>query len=176
MLTIYLLLLEDERDQQIFTNIYDCYYDKMVSVATRYFPKNPQLVEDAVHNAFLKVIRYFKTAKAVPGHEREPWLVTITKNECVSLIRKNSRYIQLENWDVFEHSVSDFDNSYQDIINIICSMPETYRATLELRFIEELEYKEIAKMLHISEAAVTGRINRGRALLINKLERAGLTL
>lgn len=175
MLTMYLALLENEQDQQIFTNIYNRYYDKLMAVATqRLSGKSQMAVEDAVHNTFLKAIRYFETAKKIPEDEMEFWLVAIVKNECINIVRKDSRSVQLENWDVFEHSVADLGSNYQEIISIICSMPETYRATLELRFIEKLEYKEIAKELHISEAAVTGRISRGRTLLINKLERAGL--
>ena len=57
---------------------------------------------------------------------------------------------------------------------LICRMPETYRAVLEMRFVEERSTREIAQKLNIPEATVNTRIFRGRSLLIERLREEGL--
>ena len=61
------------------------------------------------------------------------------------------------------------------IIDTIRSMPETYRAVLEMRLVEERTTREIAAALGLSEGAVNTRISRGRALLAEKLRKEGYT-
>ena len=66
-----------------------------------------------------------------------------------------------------------FDDNTKSIIEIIQAMPDTYRAVLEMRFVEECSTKEIAKALSLKETTVDVRIHRGRALLIKKLMEEG---
>ena len=61
------------------------------------------------------------------------------------------------------------ENDERSIIEVIQSMPDTYRAVLEMRFIEERSTREISKALALTETAVNVRIHRGRTILINVL-------
>jgi RNA polymerase sigma-70 factor (ECF subfamily) len=45
------------------------------------------------------------------------------------------------------------------------------RETVILRDLEELEYREIAQVLHVPEGTVKSRLNRGRAELARVLRR-----
>jgi RNA polymerase sigma-70 factor (ECF subfamily) len=45
------------------------------------------------------------------------------------------------------------------------------RETVILRDLEELEYREIAKILNVPEGTVKSRLNRGRAELAKALRR-----
>ena len=60
------------------------------------------------------------------------------------------------------------ENDERSIIEVIQSMPDTYRAVLEMRFIEERSTREISKALALTETAVNVRIHRGRTILIKK--------
>lgn len=51
----------------------------------------------------------------------------------------------------------------------IASLPEKYRAPVVLRDVEELSYEEVAEVLGIGIGTVKSRINRGRAMLREKL-------
>lgn len=55
-------------------------------------------------------------------------------------------------------------------VELIRQMPEAYRAALEMRFVEERSYQEIAQALGLSETAVKSRVSRGRTLLLRQLE------
>lgn len=52
----------------------------------------------------------------------------------------------------------------------IRALPESYRIVLMLRDIEELDTREVADLLDLSEAAVKVRLHRARAALKKLLE------
>ena len=128
------------------------------------FLKNPADAEDAVQNAFMQIIRHFEKIDEIPCEKLPFWIVCIVKNEAVTILRKNQRTVQLENWDSFAadaESVTD----YLELVQLFSRLPETYRAVLEMRLLLGYTGKEIARHLALSESAVNTRIFRGRALL-----------
>ena len=52
-------------------------------------------------------------------------------------------------------------------------MPEQYRTILELKFVWELEEKEIARQTGLTVSAVSTRVYRGRKLLQQALRKEG---
>ena len=91
----------------------------------------------------------------------------------MTLLRKYGRDLPLD--EALTESVTE-DNDSFTIVDVIRSMPETYRAVLEMRFVEERSTREIATALGLSERAVDTRISRGRALLVEKLRKEGYTV
>ena len=77
----------------------------------------------------------------------------------------------LEDWEAFAAQAES--GEAEDIVAVIRAMPETYRAALEMKFLQERTDREIARALHLSEGAVRVRISRGRALLQKKLREEG---
>lgn len=176
MLTMLLALIENEDEKRIFAEVYEKYYNKMAAVAAHYFKTDPATAEDAVHNAFIKVIQHLEKLFEIPGNELAYWLVLIVKNESLSILRKQKKLVPFEDWDTWEAQNALPDDSrkgYRQIVEVIRGMPETYRAVLELRFVLEWEYQDIAQMLDISEGTVKSRINRGRAILTERLKKEG---
>ena len=51
-------------------------------------------------------------------------------------------------------------------------MDETLRIPLYLHYYEDYSYKEVAKLLKLSESAVAMRIKRGKEQLKERLERS----
>lgn len=169
---IFLTMLETDAERKLFMELYDQYGNAMLRVAQRYFSEDPSMAEDAVQNAWLKVVEKFSRLQDIPCKKRGAYLVIIAKNESISLLRK--QHFELPFDDALAESKSDFgDNSAKDIIEIIQTMPETYRTVLEMRFVEEMSTKEIAAALALRESTVNVRVHRGRALLIEKLKEGG---
>lgn len=175
MLPMLLGLLENAEDQRVFADLYGRYYAKMAAVAAQYFPEDAQEAEDAVHNAFLQVIRHFEKVSSLSCDVLPFWLVSIVKNESITLLRKRRRVVPMEDWSAFEQAAEDGTLAARTVAEVIRAMPETYRAALELRFLEERSEREIARALGLSGPAVKSRISRGRALLIKRLEEEGIT-
>lgn len=170
---VFLSMLETDTDRQLFTELYNQYGNAMLRVSRRFFLDDPTMVEDAVQNAWLRIAENFSRIQEIPCKKRGGYLVVIAKNESISLLRKRHQEVQFD--DTKTVGESGFENgSAEDVIETIRAMPETYRAVLEMRFVEEMSTKEIAALLGLKESAVDVRIHRGRALLMKKLREEGI--
>ena len=173
MLAFFLAVLESEADRQKFTEIYEQYHGLVEKTAIRIL-KNQQDAEDAVQNTFVQIIRHFEKACEIDCKNLPFWIISIVKNESLMILRKKERVAALEVWDnipVDAESVSD----YNELVQLFSKLPETYRATLEMRFLLDYSGKEIAQKLGLSESAVNTRISRGRTLLKEIVEREGFS-
>lgn len=169
---IFLSMLETDEDRKLFMELYSQYGDVMLRVAKKFFPNDMYTAEDAVQNAWMRVVDNFSKILAVPSKKRGAYLVIIVKNESISILRKDKQDMSLDD-DLVGVFTEAFDDNTKSIIEIIQAMPDTYRAVLEMRFVEECSTKEIAKALSLKETTVDVRIHRGRALLIKKLMEEG---
>ena len=149
MLIYLLTLIDNEGDRQTFTAIYQEYHVQMEKVALRILSEHND-VEDAVQNAWIQVIKHFHKVSEIPCEELLFWLISITKNEALM--------------------------NYQEIVALFTRLPETYRVTLEMKFLLQYTDHEIAQHLGISETAVSTRVNRGRTLLRELAIKEGLHL
>lgn len=169
---IFLSILETDAERQLFMELYNQYGNAMLKVAQRYFIGEPAMAEDAVQNAWLRVVEKFSRIQEIPCKKRGAYLVVVARNEAISLLRKRHQEIPFDD-DVMGEKYAFENDSTKDIIETILEMPETYRAVLEMRFIEDRSTKEIATALGLKETTVDVRIHRGRALLIKKLREEG---
>ena len=171
MLAVLLAALESDEDKQKFTEIYELYHAQMEQTAIRIL-KDQHDAEDAVQNAFMQIIRHFEKIYEIPCEKLPFWIICIVQNEATTILRKNKRIVQLENWDSFTVEAEDITD-YQELVQLFSRLPETYRAVLEMRILLGYTGKEIARNLDISESAVNTRFSRGRALLREIAEKEG---
>lgn len=61
-----------------------------------------------------------------------------------------------------------FNQSYEEAVERIHSLPETYRSIAELRFLDELPYEEIALKLSLPLNTVRTRIRRAKEMVTKK--------
>ncbi|MEG1579053.1 MAG: sigma factor-like helix-turn-helix DNA-binding protein, partial [Oscillospiraceae bacterium] len=79
-----------------------------------------------------------------------------------------------ENWDIADLSALPEDEAaYIHIVELILSMPDTYRETLTMKFVWEWSESQIAKELNLKLSTVSVRIHRGRVLLMKLLRKEG---
>ena len=95
MLVYYLQMLDTPEEKIRFEQIYLKYRGLMYHVADNIL-HNRQDAEDAVHNAFLRIIKKFSKFQNTPPKELAPQIVVITKNEAISLLRKRKGDAPLE--------------------------------------------------------------------------------
>ena len=177
MLPMLLATIENDVDRALFAEIYEQYHERMEQAALRIL-KDPHDAEDAVQNAFLKIIRNFDKFLGIPRKKRLFWCVCIVKNEAITLFRKRKTTVLIENLEDTCDSINGADEalSYEDIIRLFAGLPETYRAVLEMKFLLDCSGKDISQKLGISENAVNVRISRGRAMLREIMEKEALHL
>lgn len=173
VLLIYLSVLETDHEKHEFMALYAEYHAVMLRVAKKYFPVDQMAREDAVQNAWIKIVKNFQKIMAIECKKRGSYCVIIVKNECISILRKNKAAISLDELPLATSDELKGD-SFASITQLIHEMPEKYRTVLELRFIEEWSTREIARQLSVPEATISTRIFRGRKLLIDRLREEGL--
>lgn len=174
MLVYYLQMLDTPEEKIRFEQIYLKYRGLMYHVADNIL-HNRQDAEDAVHNAFLRIIKKFSKFQNTPPKELAPQIVVITKNEAVSLLRKKKDIIPLEDWDGFAETVEDV-NGYHALVETFTHLPQTYRAAMEMKLLLGYSDGEIATKLGLSKTAVSVRISRGRQLLRAVVTREGFLM
>lgn len=173
MLITYLLLFDDDNDKQLFTRLYEAYERKMYAVAYSILQSQSR-AEDAVHDSFLKIIKYFEKSKQMPRNEIEGWIVIIVKNIALDYIKKES-YVD---YTEMEFSLELVDNTeseagYNHLVELIRKMPEEYRTVLELKFVLEWTNIDIAEYMGSNENAIGAKIFRARKKLMEAMEKEG---
>ena len=174
MLICYLQMLDTPEEKIRFEQIYLKYRSLMYHVADGVL-HNRQDAEDAVHNAFLRIIKHFKRLQNIPAQDLAPLATVIARNEAISLQRKRKEETPLEDWDGFTETMEAVTD-YHALVDIFARLPQTYRAALEMKLLLGYSDGEIAARLGLSKTAVSTRISRGRQLLRNIVEREGFLL
>jgi len=146
----------------------------------RWLMRNDADAEEAVQEAYLRAYRYFDGFR---GEDGRAWLLAIVRNSCYTQHGRLPGSGASEEFDELVHSV-DTDSAGgngrgsrdpealaitqadSDRVNrAIESLPLAFREVLVMREIEELSYKEIAKIIDIPLGTVMSRLARGRHLL-----------
>ena len=174
MLVYYLQMLDTPEEKIRFEQIYLKYRGLMCHVAEGILHDH-QEAEDAVHNAFLKIIKKFSKFQNTPAQDLAPQIVAIARNEAISLLRKRKDMAPLEDWEGFAETAEDVSD-YHSLVDTFTLLPQTYRAAMEMKLLLGYSDGEIAAKLGLSKKAVSVRISRGRQLLQSIVEQEGFLM
>jgi RNA polymerase sigma-70 factor (ECF subfamily) len=132
---------------------------------------NMDASEDICQEAF---IRFYNRNLSFPSmDEAKYWLIRVTKNLAINHVKRKSREqkavekIKKQPKVAFksgEESVLEQETRLR-VREAIQSLPEKLRAVLVLKEYSDLNYKEIASVLNISESNVKVRVHRARLQL-----------
>jgi RNA polymerase sigma-70 factor (ECF subfamily) len=148
------------------------YYSPMVhSICTRLL-YDPEDVQEAVQETFLRIFRALPRFNG--SYQLGAWIARIARNVCLDQIRSRSKLDrqtkQVE--DLEESCQSDLGADPQELLlksqegrrvyATLAALPPTYRAAILLRDLHGLAYKDIATTLSISKYQVKNFLHRGR--------------
>ncbi len=144
-------------------------YSKMLFRISYGILDNKADAEDAVQETFL---RYMTKAPLFKDSDHEKaWLIKVVTNISKNMCRFNLLHAT-ENLDELRSiGIKDDD---RDIFTLIMSLPAKYRVVMDLYYIEGYKATEIAHITNTSPAAVRKRLQYGRKMLKNELERNDL--
>ena len=174
MLVYYLQMLDTPEEKIRFEQIYLKYRGLMYHVADSIL-HDRQEAEDAVHNAFLRILKKFSKFQNTPAKDLAPQIVVIARNEAISLLRKRKDTDPLEDWGGFAETAEEVSD-YHALVDTFTRLPQTYRAAMEMNLLLGYSDGEIAAKLGLSKKAVSVRISRGRQLLRDIVEREGFLM
>ena len=132
--------------------------------------KSHAMAEDAVHNAFLAVIKHREDIFALPYPKRKSRIIIITKNKAIDLLRTQSKIDPIDDAEEIADDLSlcgiiEGQDEYEHLISCISRLPALYQCAFELRYVHDMSNMEIAKILGITNKAVSTRIARAKAIL-----------
>ena len=130
--------------------------------------KNKFDAEEALAQTFLKIIENIDRISKLPCPQIEPYCVIIVKNESFNIIRKRKKLVHVENVDYFDHGDKNYniEEEYLKTVNkeklltCINKLSDEEKNLLHLRFVNEMKFKDISKLLGITEEAAKKRGQR----------------
>jgi RNA polymerase sigma-70 factor, ECF subfamily len=140
--------------------------------------RNPSDAEDAVQEAFMRVLRHRDTLDEVRDHR--VWLIRIVWN--IVLDRKRRAKTRPETDDVSElarvlpatglsaEELASAAQHHARVLGCVEQLPVKEREVLLLSAFEELTSVEIAAVLDITESSVRSRLFRARNLMAELLD------
>lgn len=136
-----------------------------------------QVAEDAAQETFIQA--WLRIASFRPQASLRSWLYRIAINAAIDILRREKRILP---GDMEEMKLKDARPGPEALVSqeeriaavqkVISSLPDASRAVLVLREYEDLSYQEIADTLDIPVGTVMSRLNYGRKVLKEKLEKA----
>ena len=173
MLQFYLSLVETEEERNLITKLYTKYEQKMFRAAVSVL-RNSHSAEDAVHEAFLKIIDKLSQLSFENDVKTEALLVIIVKNVAINMYNKEKR---MEVSEILEETLAD-DSSFSEYRRLeetsareaINKLPDELREVIILRYILEIDVKTIASTMDVAPTTVYARIQKARTVLRQILE------
>ncbi len=157
-------------DMVAFEEIYRRYKQRIFAYCWR-IVRDRWLAEDVFQQTFLSV---FEHRDQYTGGNFAAWIYTIARNWAFKARARQQR-IQGHEVQEPEEGIDAIapDTSlspeaaadYAIVLEHIARLPVEYREALELRYLDELPYKDIAQILGISESLAKVRVFRAKKML-----------
>lgn len=162
----------NERSAQ--EKLYKMFHSRMMSVAVRYTNDRSQ-AEDIVNMGFLKCFQ--KIEKFTFQGSFEGWLRKIVLRTALDTLRSNEKYndktvfVEKEEFIERDHGERMY---YDQLIQLVNTLPKTTKLVFNLSVMEGLQHKEIAEILGMSEGTSKWHLSEGRRILKEKIEQLQL--
>ncbi|MDD4773981.1 MAG: sigma-70 family RNA polymerase sigma factor [Eubacteriales bacterium] len=148
----------------------------MMYIANGFFG-GANAAEDAVSDAFVKILRNIDRFGEVPSPRSRGLVIIITKNCCRDIMRKSEPEYELRDDAAREPAPADIVISAESVGRItecIGRLNDSYADILRLKYIYEMNDTGISSVLGISAQNTRTRLSRARAALTAELRREGI--
>ena len=150
------------------------HFDAAYNLA-RWLTRNDHDAQDVVQEAVLRAYRFFDGLRGEP----RPWLLAIVRNTFLTRLQINrpadtagfdDSLIELIPTDEDGPEIQAARNLDRKMLNeAIAALPVQFREVLILRELEDLSYKDIARITDVPMGTVMSRLARARRLLAESL-------
>ncbi len=188
MIQLYLQLIDTETDKEKFEALYDQYRRLMHKIADDLL-HDKHLAEDAVHEAFLRIIKCFHKIGEIDCPETKNFLVIIVRNVALNMIEKDKHRPQMQEihnayaendaaeasgmpWENFSSGIDETADEVlrKEILATVSSLPDWAADVLALSAIYGCSSKEIAVIEGISNETARKRLQRARSLFKDMMQ------
>ena len=133
--------------------------------------KNEEIADDIFQETFVKIITTIKQGKYVETGKFSAWVTRIARNLVIDYYRqeKSENLISIDNEDIdllnrrdlCESNIEDnivLHQIHRDIRKLIKSLPDAQRGVIEMKFYQNMSFKEIADATNVSINTALGRM------------------
>jgi RNA polymerase sigma-70 factor (ECF subfamily) len=128
--------------------------------------------EDIFQETWLTVIRKIRGLKDIESFP--PWLYKIARNKVYQQLRRNRTPLELNENLVVANDASDEDFSAEDAARIhqcLSKLSPAHKEVLMLRFLEQMSYEQMAKVIDCSVGTVRSRVHYAKLALKKEMEK-----
>ena len=169
---IYLMMIDSEEEQSKFEKIYKSYQRAMFYIAYKIL-HNEQDAEDAVHQAFIKIVENIDKIEEVLCPKTKGYVVTIAENKAIDIYRKKQKLQSLELNETIVGTEVDYHGE-DTLTKCILNLPPNYREIILLKYLHGYSTKEIAKIMGISCSNASKLDQRAKKRLEELCKKEGL--
>ncbi|MFD1735463.1 sigma-70 family RNA polymerase sigma factor [Bacillus salitolerans] len=154
---------------------YDAYselvrkYSNLVFAVALSKTRDSSFSEDIAQEVFVKAWRKLSLLKE--GEKFSSWLITITKNVCIDMLRKNTRLqeeVLVDNIFLTEKP-SQTDEIKEAVWDALHQLEDKYKIVTVMHYISGYTAKEISHLLELSQSAIESRLRRAKEKLKKEL-------
>jgi len=152
------------------TDIYEQHKHALYMYALK-MTKSTEMAEDAVHDAFLSIIKHKDRYLCLSHNDFRRLAITIVKSKCIDLLRKQEPYsdIPFEELEIYlesnEESALDqiiAASTRDELRKHLNAIDEISHQVLIMKYFFEMSYKEIGEKLNMTAKHVDTRIMRAK--------------
>ncbi|MCK5400112.1 MAG: RNA polymerase sigma factor [Flavobacteriaceae bacterium] len=158
--------------QSEFLNIVLPFKDKVFRLAKRLLISREE-AEDATQEILLKL---WNRKEQIQDYKNvEAFSMTMTKNFCLDKLKsKHAQNLKIVHNNYQDNNVSlqkqvELNDSLGWVSKIMEELPDQQKIIIQLRDIEQYNFKEISKMLDMNETAIRVSLSRARKTIREKL-------
>ena len=106
MLAIYLSMVDTTKEKMKVEKFYNKYINYLLNYAYK-FLKSKELSEDAVHEAFISILKNKDKYLNLKENQLKRSATVILRNKCIDILRKDKKYADIPMEDVEIYLESD---------------------------------------------------------------------
>src|SRR5438105_12643060 len=157
-------VLSGERDR--FARLYEMYAPMVHGILLARVPRGE--VDDLVQDIFLHALKKLHTLRDPKAFA--PWIAMIARNRAMDFYRSSRETVEVTEQMALARPPN---RTAKEILDLIRHLPDAYRETLVLRFVEGMTGPEIATRTGLTPASVRVNLHRGMKLLRERMGMSG---
>lgn len=135
-------------------------YQERLYWQIRNIVKNHEDADDVLQNTFIKIFRNIEKFKG--DSQLFSWMYRIATNESLTFLKKRAREMQISSEELQQQIINNLETDVYfegDKIQLklqraIATLPEKQQQVFNMKYFQELKYKEISDILGTSEGAL----------------------
>lgn len=116
--------------------------------------------DDVLQNVFVKIFKGIRTFKG--DSKLSTWMFRIAYNESITFLNKKARNLQISSQELQEHLTNNLeadvyftsDEIEKALKQALAQLPDRQREVFNLRYYDDLKFKDIALILDLTQGAV----------------------